>query len=153
MARVLLAFAVAVVVGVIALVVRRRRTPDAPTQPRFRPPTQLDRADFPRPEANWLVAVFSSSTCEVCADVVRKAEVLASGAVSVFDAEYTAQRALHLRYAIAAVPTVVVADRLGVVQASFMGPVSATDLWAAVAEVRVPGSSPEPELGRVATDS
>ena len=56
--------------------------------------------------------------------------------------------ALHRKYAIDAVPLVVVADARGVVGASFIGPASATDLWAAVAEVRQPGSSPEPDLGR-----
>jgi hypothetical protein len=34
------------------------------------------------------------------------------------------------------------------VRAGFAGPVTATDLWAAVAEARQPGSSPEPQLGR-----
>ena len=64
------------------------------------------------------------------------------------DVEFTASRRLHERYGIDAVPMVVVADADGVVRASFIGPMSATDLWAAVAEVRNPGSSPEPGLGR-----
>ncbi len=42
----------------------------------------------------------------------------------------------------------VVADADGVARASFIGPATATDLWATVAEVRQPGSSPEPDLGR-----
>ena len=50
--------------------------------------------------------------------------------------EYTAERALHARYKIDAVPTVLMADTNGVVQANFLGPVSATDLWAALARVR-----------------
>jgi hypothetical protein len=36
-----------------------------------------------------------------------------------------------------------------VTRAAFLGPTSATDLWAAVAELRRPGSTPEPDLGRV----
>ncbi len=148
MVRLLLALLVAVVVGVAALFVRHRHRPDAPTQPSYRPPTQLDRDDFPHPECGWLVAVFSSATCAVCADVARKALVLASHDVVVFEAEYAAERELHRRYVIEAVPTLVVADHVGVVHATFMGPVSATDLWAAVAEARAPGSSPEPGLGR-----
>ncbi len=36
-----------------------------------------------------------------------------------------------------------VADATGVVRASFLGPVTATDLWAAVAEAREPGSTPD----------
>jgi len=37
----------------------------------------------------------------------------------------------------------------GVVRAAFVGAFSATDLWAAVAEARAPGSTPEPELGQI----
>ena len=64
------------------------------------------------------------------------------------EAEFNADRTLHAKYAVDAVPMVVVADQAGVVRASFIGPVTATDLWAAVAEAREPGASPEPELGR-----
>ena len=47
--------------------------------------------------------------------------------------EFPAQRDVHERYRIDAVPTLVVADADGVVRASVVGPVSATDLWALVA--------------------
>ena len=46
------------------------------------------------------------------------------------------------RYGIDAVPTVVIADAQGVAVAAFLGPMTATDLWAAVAEAREPGSTP-----------
>ena len=36
---------------------------------------------------------------------------------------------------------------LSLVPSSFVGAFTATDLWAAVAEARAPGSTPEPELG------
>jgi thioredoxin-like negative regulator of GroEL len=78
----------------------------------------------------------------VCHDVVTKADVLASDDVVVAEVEFGAQRAVHQRYAIDAVPTTVVADASGVVVATFLGPVTATDLWAAVAEARDPGSTP-----------
>jgi protein-disulfide isomerase len=135
--------------GGVAALVRRRTVPDAPSTPRsYAAPVQLDRADFDRPDAPWLVVVFSSATCQTCALVLDKARVVASREVAVQDAEFTAARQLHERYGIDAVPTVVVADADGVVRASFIGPMSATDLWAAVAEARNPGSSPEPGLGR-----
>jgi len=146
--RVLLAVAVVAVVAGVALVLRRRQRLDAPTQARHSAPVQLDRRDFPRPEAPWLLAVFSSASCHTCADVVRKAQVAACDDVEVVEVEYGAARALHDRYAIDAVPTLVLADGEGVVRVTFLGPVTATDLWAAVAEARAPGSSPEPELGR-----
>lgn len=142
MAQVLVALAIAVVVSGVALVLQRRRVAAPPTQPRFEVPAQLDRSDFDRPEAPWLVAVFTSSTCHVCADVAEKAKVLASPTVAVQTVEFSQNRALHERYAIDAVPAVVVADDEGVVRTHFLGPVTATDLWVAVAEVREPGSTP-----------
>lgn len=146
--RILLALLLAGAAAAVAAVLRRRRPVEAPTQPRYLAPAQLDRADFARPEAPWLVAVFSSATCTTCAGMRDKAAVLASGDVVVDDVEVGERKALHDRYGIEAVPIVCVADAEGVVRASFVGPVSATDLWAAVAEVREPGSSPEPDLGR-----
>ena len=132
----------------MALLVERRQ-PDPPTQNRRWPvPTQLDRADFAGASQPWLVAVFSSATCQSCAKAVSVARVLESSAVAVDDVELTARKDVHDRYGIEAVPTIVVADRDGVVRASFVGPPTATDLWAAVAEARDPGASPEPDLGR-----
>ena len=136
-----------IVVAAVAFVLQRSRHVDPPTQQRWEVPAQLDRADFEGP-SEWLVVTFTSASCTTCADVKRKAAVLASSQVSVVDVEFTAQRNLHERYKIDAVPTLVIADRDGVVKASFLGPVSATDLWAACAEARNPGASPDPELGR-----
>ena len=136
--------AVAVVAG---LLLRRRQQVAAPTQPTLAVPAQLDRADFDT-TAPWLVAVFSSASCHTCADVVRKAQVLASPEVAVIDVEFGAARDLHRKYDIQAVPIVAIADPEGVVRRGFAGPVTATDLWAAVAEARQPGTSPEPDLGR-----
>jgi hypothetical protein len=95
-----------------------------------------------------LVAVFSSASCTTCADVVAKAKVLSCAEVGVVDVEYSAAASLHRKYHVDAVPIAVIADQEGVVRASFVGPMTATDLWAAVAEVRHPGSSPEPHLGQ-----
>ena len=142
MERLLIAAAIAVVVAVVAVVVRRTRRIDPPTQRRVALPGQLDRSSFARPDAPWLVAVFSSATCDVCRAMVAKAEVLASDEVAVAEIEFGADRVLHERYAIEAVPTTLIADAEGVVVASFLGPVTATDLWAAVAEAREPGSTP-----------
>ncbi|CAB4364174.1 MAG: hypothetical protein F2681_00960 [Actinobacteria bacterium] len=147
MVQVIVALVVVVVAVGVGLVLRRRQVVEAPTQPRFDVPAQLDRADFDAPTP-WIVVVFSSASCTACADMVRKAEVLRSAQVSVVDVEYTAARALHTKYGIQAVPIVAIADAAGIVRAGFTGPVSATDLWAAVAEARDPGSTPEPELGR-----
>ena len=134
--------AVVAVVIVAALLAQflQRRKPQAPTQPKMEVPVQLDRSDFPQSEAQWLVAVFSSATCSTCIDVVSKAQALATSQVAVANVEYPERKDLHDRYGIDAVPTVVVADAQGVVLGSFIGPVTATDLWAGVAEMRQPGS-------------
>jgi len=138
MERLILALVVVAVAAVIGEVVRRRRAADPPTQPTYEAPSQLDRADFDG--VGWLVAVFTSDTCTTCHEVVRKAEVLRSADVTVQTASYQGRRDLHEKYAIDAVPCLVIADGAGVVHRAFLGPVTATDLWAAVANAREPGS-------------
>ena len=133
---------VVAVVAVAALLAKflQRRKPQAPTQPKMEVPAQVDRNDFPQPEVQWLVAVFSSASCATCIDVVAKSQALATSQVVVANVEYPERKDLHDRYGIDAVPTIVVVDTDGVVRGSFIGPVSATDLWAGVAEIRQPGS-------------
>lgn len=138
MDRLLLALAIMTVAAGVAEVVRRRRTADPPTQPRRELPAQLDRDDFDG--HGWLVVVFTSDTCSTCADVVGKAEVVRSDDVTVAVASYQGRRDLHDRYAIDAVPCLLIADADGVVHDGFVGPVTATDLWAAVANARDGGS-------------
>ncbi|HEY7628151.1 MAG TPA: hypothetical protein VH761_13840 [Ilumatobacteraceae bacterium] len=136
MTQIVTAVAVLVAAVTIGVVLRRRRPVDAPTQPAYTAPAQIDRGDFTGGDAPWLVAVFSSATCSTCADVVAKADVLASADVAVVNVEYPEAADLHRKYHVEAVPIVVIADRAGVVRANFVGPVTATDLWAAMAEAR-----------------
>src|SRR5438067_12375194 len=138
MERIVVAVVIVAVVAAVAFVLDRRqvRNIDAPTQRTWPVPTQLDRRDFDHPEVPWLVVVFSSSTCDSCATVLSHAAVLESDNVAVQEVESVAHRDLHDRYGVEAVPTVVVADAEGVVQASFVGVPPAAELWAAVAEVR-----------------
>ena len=147
MTQVLIAVAVIAAAVGVGMLLRRRQSVAAPTQPTVSVPAQLDRDDFPDATAPWVVVVFSSAVCHSCADVVRKARVLATREVSVVDVEFSAMPTLHTKYAIRSVPIVAIIDHAGVVHRGFAGPVSATDLWAAVADARSPGSSPEPELG------
>ena len=140
----LLAVGLAAVAVVVAVLLQRRR-PAPPAGPVWNVPVQLDRADFDRPDAPWLVAVFTSATCNTCCGVVERAaplDVGPEGPVVVQELEAAAQAEQHRRYGIDAVPLVLVADPAGVVVAHFLGPVTATDLWAAVAEAREPGSTP-----------
>lgn len=121
----------------------RRRKPDAPSQTTHTVPQQLSRDDFFHAEKPWLLAVFTSSTCDACQDVATKAKVLASQDVAVQIIDFQEMPDLHARYSIDAVPTTVIADHLGVVQYGVLGPITATDLWAAMARCRDPKSSIE----------
>lgn len=137
-----IAVVVATIAAAVAAVIIRRTRVDAPTQPdSYAVPAMLDRADFERPEAPWLVAVFSSSTCLSCQDAWDKARHLESSEVVVQDVEAIERKDLHQRYGIDAVPMIVVADDEGVTRASFVGVPSAADLWAALAELRDPNST------------
>ncbi|HEX4820536.1 MAG TPA: thioredoxin domain-containing protein [Acidimicrobiales bacterium] len=122
---------------VAALIIQRRTHVDAPTQPdSYEVPAMLDRADFARPDAPWLVVVFSSATCLSCQDAWEKVRHLESDEVAVQDVEVSTDKELHERYGIDAVPMIVVADDEGVTRASFVGVPTAADLWAALAELR-----------------
>ena len=139
--RALIAAVIALVaIGVAALI--RRHRPEGPPVDSFPTPCQIRRADFTRPDAPWLVALFSSTTCGSCPDLAAKIAPLDSPQVAVAELTYQDDREIHDRYGISAVPMVVVADAEGVVKAAFVGPTSATDIWAAVAELRAPGSTP-----------
>jgi hypothetical protein len=137
--RVLVGLSVLAAVGVVAVVLeRRRRAVAAPIRDPFPVPRQLTRADFPRPEAPWLVALFSSTTCDGCEAMRGRIVALASVDVEVVDVSWQEGRTLHERYEISGVPMVLVADADGVVHRAFVGSVTATDLWAGVAGARDP---------------
>ncbi len=142
MDRLLLLVLVAATAGTLAHLVQRRR-PDAPVRTGWSVPQQLDRRDFDRPDAPWLVAVFTSATCDTCGSVVEVARPLESQAVAFQEVEAGERRDLHDRYAVDAVPMVLLVDGVGVVRDHHLGPVSATHLWGSLAELRQPGSTPD----------
>ena len=128
---------------------RRHATRDAvPVHDRARVPAQLDRADFARPDAPWLLVLFSSKECGGCAEMATKVAVLETDEVAVTEVEYTAQKDLQDKYSIDSVPLVVVADSDGVVRAHAFGNVPASEVWSAVAQARgAAGESPRPRGG------
>lgn len=131
-----------IVVGVagLALVVgwfMQSQSPDAPTTPVTHTiPAQLDRADFDRPDAPWLVAVFTSATCETCAKVWTSTQLVESDHVAIHNCEVKDEAELHEKYNITAVPAVAIVDDEGVTRGQFLGPPSSAELWATLAEVR-----------------
>ena len=145
----------AIAVGVLAIAAGiawwlRRGRSEPPPRDAYPVPRQLDRTDFPRADAPWLVTYFSSAGCASCQGLGPKVAVLESSDVAVCELSFEVERELHERYDIAAIPMVLVVDSSGVVQRAFVGTTTATDLWAAVAEARAPGSTPEADLGTLA---
>lgn len=137
---------VLVVIAVAVAVVLQRRRPAPPAAAQWNVPVQLDRRDFDRPATEWLVAVFTSATCDTCAGVWSKAQHLDAGPdgpVVAQEIEVGVDPDLHRRYGIDAVPLVLVADADGIVVRHFLGPVGAAELWAAIAEARVPELGPD----------
>lgn len=136
MDRAVIAAALVAVAVAVAWWLERRRAAgwDAPTQPRnFTLPVQLDRNDFAAPHKPKLVVVFTSATCDSCAETVAKARPLESLNVAYDEVPWQTRRDLHNRYAIEVVPATLVVDSDGVVTASFVGRPPAADLWAAAA--------------------
>jgi hypothetical protein len=142
MTRLLLGVGLAVAVALLAAWLRRRQPGAGPVVERHHVPTSVERGDFVRRDADWLVAVFTSATCATCAATWEAARQLESASVATQVVEVGAEPELHRRYSIDAVPTTIICDRGGGVVRSFLGPVTATHLWAAVAEAREPGSVP-----------
>ena len=133
--RLVLALAVIAVALVIARQLERRR-PAPPTRDAYPVPAQLDRLDFPRPEAPWLFVLFSSRTCDSCGPMVARVCGLESESVATVQVEAKADKALHDRYRIEGVPMVVLADAEGVVRAGFVGAVDSWELEEALANAQ-----------------
>jgi hypothetical protein len=133
--RLLLALVV-VVAAVVAARLLERRRPSPPTRDAYPVPAQLDRLDFPRPDAPWLFVLFSSRTCDSCGPMVARVCGLESESVVTVQVEAKADKALHDRYRIEGVPMVVLADAEGVVRAGFVGSVDSWELEEALAKAR-----------------
>jgi hypothetical protein len=143
MVRLLILVALALAAGGVALVLRRRRPRPDLGPPQWTIPHELDRADFTRPDAAWLVVEFSSATCDTCAGVWERVRPLESDEVAIQNVEARTERDLHRRYGIDAVPLVVVADGAGAVRAHLLGPTTAAELWGTLADLRLPpGAAP-----------
>lgn len=148
--------AIVVVLGAVAAAVawfvRRREQPEPERGPTWMVPTLVNRSDFERPDAPWLVVLFSSSTCLACQGTWDKVQALEAEPVAVQRVDSIERKDLHDRYGIDAVPMVLVVDEAGMVRQDFVGPVTATDLWAALAELREPGSVPPGCTGDICGD-
>ena len=133
---------VGAIAGAVAWYLQRRKAPEPERGSSWAVPELVRRSDFDRPDAPWLVLLFSSDTCLACRGTAAKAELLESDEVAYQEVDHLERKDLHDRYGIDAVPMVLLVDPIGSVRRSFVGEPTATDLWAALAELREPGSVP-----------
>ena len=98
-----------------------RRKPDSPTVPKFVLPLQLDRHDFERPDSKWLLVLFTSETCDSCVTVLAQLPDLAITNLHIQSIEFPAQEALHKKYSVGSVPSLLLTGPQGVVEWSFAG--------------------------------
>ena len=127
---------VLIVLTLFVVISRKKKPQTTPTS--FELPAIIDREDFEDKKADILVLVFTSQHCDGCGVMFDKAKVLQSDSVDVVDVSYQDKhgKEVHDKYQIEAVPSIVICDNEGNTQKTFVGAVTATDLWAAVAELR-----------------
>lgn len=120
MERVLLAAALIAVAALVAVLIQRRQ-PSPEAAPSFAVPERVDRGELAGSDRPWLLAVFTSHTCSTCEEVVGELEPLAGPDVAFVEIEVGAARALHERYAIGAVPLLLIVDAHGNVRRHAFG--------------------------------
>jgi len=98
-----------------------RRKPDSPTVPKFVLPFQLDRNDFESSESEWLLVLFSSETCNSCQTVLEQIASLTIFNLHIQNVEFPSEDALHKKYSVESVPSLLLASQKGVVEWSFAG--------------------------------
>ena len=112
------------VIGLTAFTISslaNRRMPDSPSVPKSIIPYQLDRSDFNDPSIEWIFVLFTSDTCDACDLVMNEVSKISLPNVVVQNINYAANKSLHVRYEIDAVPILLIADQQGIVQWSFAG--------------------------------
>ena len=133
-------FYLAIVLLVCVLIVySTNRKKVAPTQAdEYGYPSMINRKDFEDVNKEIIVISFTSSVCDSCKGVWSKVQVLNSDSVAVQNVEYENEsgKKLHQKYSIDAVPTTIVCNKDGITLKSYIGSVTATDLWAGVASAR-----------------
>lgn len=119
----------ALVAGTAAAVafVVRSRDAGAPVSAIGEPPSQLRRADFRAPDAEWLMVVFSADSCSTCAKVWSEVSSLDSPFLAAQNVEVEHDADLHRRYKIESVPLTVLADSAGHVVKGFFGPLGRSE--------------------------
>lgn len=132
---VIYAIVVIAVLAVLLFSARRKAEETKPTS--YDLPSVIEVGDI-NDTATVHVLMFSSTSCEGCSGVWDKAKVLESKEVEVLNISYQDEQGkkLHEKYQIEAVPSLLITDKQGNTLKAFMGSVTATDLWAAVAEAR-----------------
>jgi thioredoxin-related protein len=84
-------------------------------------PYQLDRGDFDDPNGEWIFALFTSNTCDACELVISQVSKISLPNLVIQIIDFADNKALHQKYEIHSVPSLILADHQGVVQWSFAG--------------------------------
>jgi thioredoxin-related protein len=126
--------AIGVVVAVAIALLAERRRQRRVGAPAFAAPERIDRDDFRRPDAPWLLAVFTSQTCDTCAAVATMINELETDELATQELKVGREREVHERYGVRAVPLLVLADRSGEVRFHVFGPVRRDEVDAALAD-------------------
>jgi hypothetical protein len=128
-----------VVAACLGLILYSRSKKPSPTSTtHYDAPSHIERGDFPDATTEVFAVAFTSASCESCHDIVTKLKAAQTSQVDISIVEYEDDhgKTLHKKYDIEAVPTVVICDSNGTTQKAFLGAVTATDLWAGLAQVR-----------------
>ena len=137
MDRLLIALGIAVVAAVVALLVRRWRQTDPPdTFETGWSRRNSTAATSPRRMPLARRRVHVGNVLDLCRRRGQSRGARAATRSPSRSSTTRPRRDLHRRYRIDAVPLLVIADDAGVVRHHFLGPVTATDLWAAMARLR-----------------
>jgi len=97
-------------------------------------PVQIHRGDFPHPEIDWLIAIFTSESCDACTAVLRSAQSIDSAAVHVAKIDSTKNEKIYKLYDIDAVPLLLLANKNGVVLYYHRGPIPTDQLYKDIEE-------------------
>jgi len=113
-----------IVIGIVISFALQKRKPDPPTSPSYRAPTQLDPQDFDLSGTDYFFILFSSDKCDSCSGVWSYLSELNIDNLSSKNIDIEKNVDLASKYKIDGVPTTLLVNKTGEVQANFFGPIN-----------------------------
>lgn len=131
----------AVLIALTVSALASRSAAQAPSDAEHHIPEHLDAPDFHNTSADRMLVVFSSRECNTCATVVENVSQMGRPGLLIDVVEIENRPALHSKYGIDAVPTILLAEPTGQVIKSFLGPASGELIERAMTEAWPTGNS------------